>query len=44
MNIDSLVTDLEETIHVADYGANIGGAPCGALWVLIAIFAAAKKT
>jgi len=39
-HIDTLISDLDETIHASEYGANIGGAPCGALWVVVLIWEA----
>jgi hypothetical protein len=38
MNVESLVADLEESVCFAQAGANIGGAPCGALYVIIRVY------
>jgi len=42
LNIDHLIAPLPEDVERAGHGAVIGGAPCGGLWVLIAIFVAAE--
>jgi hypothetical protein len=38
-NIDNLISDLDETVYSAEFGANIGGAPCGALFIVVYVFA-----
>ena len=40
MNVESLVADLEESVCFSEVGANIGGAPCGALWIIIRVYVA----